>query len=57
MPTTTMTQLAEAAAEFSREVWEIRETNDDLPEDLSAVVELLCQLSDDADDIINLEIA
>ena len=57
MPTPTMTQLAEAAAEFSREVWEIRETNDDLPEDLSAVVELLCQLSDDADDIINLEIA
>ena len=54
MPTTTMAQLAEAAAEFSRDVWEVRETHDDLPEDLSAVVELLCQLSDDADDIVNL---
>ena len=54
MPTTTITQLAEAAAEFSRDVWEIRETNDDLPEDVATVVELLCALSDDADDIVNL---
>lgn len=53
MPTTTINKLAEAAAEFSRDVWEIRETTD-LPEDLETVVELLCALSDDADDIVNL---